>query len=205
MENKTKTLIVTNIITAIIVLALGGYIIFDKVNDKDVAKEDNNKLVNDNKEEEKEQQENENGENNSDSLYYSTLSEEHKIYLTEDNVVKLVSTSLGTKDIATNVSWIHEISAGMSDICEGNTWLILESGDTDIKYTALSVDTLSCGNEVRTFDLSAELNKKNLKNIVSIYSTKEFINQYEPLLHKVFVIDEDGKSTDITDLFVDEA
>jgi hypothetical protein len=200
MENKTKTLIVTNIITAIIVLALGGYIIFDKVNDKDVAKEDNNKLVENNngKEEQKE-----NEKNSRDSLFYSTLSEEHKIYLTEDNVVKLVSTSLGTKDIATNVSWIHEISAGMSDICEGNTWLILESGDTDIKYTALSVDTLSCGNEVRTFDLSAELNKKNLKNIVSIYSTKEFINQYEPLRHKVFVIDEDGKSTDITDLFVD--
>lgn len=199
MENKTKTLIVTNILTAILVLALGGYIIFDNVTNKDATKEDDNKLVENNNDKE-EQKENE--KNSKDALFYSTLSEEHKVYLTEDQTVKLVSTSLGNKEIASNITWIRKISAGQSDICEGNTWLILESSDETPKYTALSVDDLSCGNKISTIDLSAELSKKNIKDIVSIFETVEYVNQYEPLLHKVFSVDKNGKTVEITDIFV---
>lgn len=197
MENKTKTLIVTNILTAILVLALGGYIIFDNVTNKDATKEDDNKLVENNNDKE-EQKENE--KNSKDSLFYSTADEDYKIYLTEDKTVKLVSTSLGNKEIASNITWIRKISAGQSDICEGNTWLILSASDG--KYTALSVDDLSCGNKISTIDLSAELSKKNIKDVVSIFETVEYVNQYEPLSHKVFGVDKNGKTVEITDLFV---
>ena len=127
------------------------------------------------------------------------LDEDNKIYAMNDKTLKVISNELGEEVIANNVNKTYDIYAGMSDVCEGNRWIIASTEDN--KFIALSVDSLICGSKIKTIDVSAELAKKKIDDVISIYNTKTFTNQYEPKKYEVYAITENGESTEITSIF----
>ena len=186
MEGNGKFLVITNVLTIILIVGLGVLLVFtnlkdDKTSDKCVTEKQEEKVE------------------SNDILVYSSSYEDYKLYLTDNNVVKLVSTELDNKNIAENIASSYTIYAGMSNLCEGNRWLIMV--DNEHKFTALSIDSLVCSNEIKTINVSDELNKKNLTNTSVIYDTKSFTNEFEPRNYQVYALDEDGNSVEITDIF----
>ena len=201
MSKKEKFLVFTNVITLIGLLILGGVLVLSK-DKKEVKNDDTSKCVevDDTTKEEVMPEDNCIKPAKVDGyLVYSDGSEDNKIYSMNDKTLKVISTELGEKVIVENVNKTYDIYAGMSDVCEGNRWIIASTEDN--KFIAVSVDAMVCGSKIKTIDVSAELTKKKLNDTVSIYNTKTFTNQYEPQKYEVYAINEDGKSTVITDIF----
>lgn len=201
MSKKEKVLVFTNIITAILLVVCGGALLLIKLNDKTARCVDAPEIKEDTSEKNEESTNKQESTDNTieGSLIYSDSTEDNKIYLMKDKTLKLVSENLGNKEISKNVIKTYDIYAGQSDVCEGNRWIIAETEDS--KYVAISIDALSCGERIETVNVSDELKKLNVTGTISIYDTKTFINQYEPLSYKVYAINEDGKSTEITSIF----
>jgi len=95
-----------------------------------------------------------------------------------------------SKSIATNVSNTAVVKAGQSDVCLGNSRLVFVSKEGTISY--LNLDKLECGKEIVVKDVD------NYKNIAAVYSEEKKVNDYEPILYKVFARDKDGNINDIT-------
>ena len=191
MTKKEKVLVFTNIITAILLVVLGGILLLS--NNKDVKAEN------------KDEQKNTDTDNCVQEskvdgyLVYSDGYEEYKIYSMKDKTLKVFSSELGDKVIAENVNKTYDIRVGQSDMCEGNRWIIANTEDN--KFIAVNVDAMVCGNKLKTLDVSHELYKLNLNYTISIYNTETFTNQFEPNMINVFAINEDGVSTEITSIF----
>ena len=201
MSNKEKVLVVTNIITLVGLLVLGGILILSK-DKKEVKNDDTSKCVevDDTTKEEVEYEDNCIKPAKVDGyLVYSDGAEENKIYAMNDKSLKVISNELGEKVIAENINKTYDIYAGQSDICEGNRWIVANTEDN--KFIAVSIDAMICGSEIKTLDVSEELAKKKLNNTISIYTTKKFTNQYEPTVTQVYALSEDGISTEITNIF----
>lgn len=182
MSKKEKCLIITNIITGILMLVFGGFCIY-QMNDDAPTK--------------CEKETNKSSSINLGSIVYAVDNNTY-LEITEKKELKLVSTELGDSVIAKNVIITYDVRAGMSDICEGNRWIISENEDGE--FVALSIDSLSCGNEVKTINLTNEFKNKNISNVGFIYQEEKFVHMYEPNDFKVFALSEDGKSVEITDI-----
>ncbi len=186
MSKKEKVLVFTNIITVILLIALGGVLVFSK--DKEETKKDEVQECTDVKETKIE-----------GKLIYSNYSEDNKIYLKTDNTLELISKDLGNKVIAEKVNKTYDIQVGQSDVCEGNRWIVALTDDN--QFIAISIDAMSCGDEIKTLNVSDEMAKLELNDTIAIYTTETFTNQFEPTAFKVFALNEDGESTEITSIF----
>lgn len=208
MAKKEKILVITNIITGILMLVFGGFGIYQMNSAKDITselkkcenvnkntnvvdKDDSNSGVDD-KNNDKEIQSIEG------TLVYSNGNESIKLYLTAEKELKLISTELGESVVAKKVTKTYDVKAGQSDTCEGNRWIISQNENDE--FVALSIDSLSCGNEVKTINLTNEFKNKKISNATYIYQEEKFVNMYEPNSFKVFTLNGEGKSVEITDI-----
>ena len=203
MSKTEKFLFFTNTTTLLVLLILIGLLILEKTNNE-TENTEINKCVeveeNKNVDNEAEKETNCNDSIKVDGhLVYSDSTENNKIYLMSNNTLELISKDLGNKVIAENVVKTYDISAGQSDICDGNRWIVANTEDN--KFIAISIDSMTCGNEFELLDVSSKLSKMKLDNTMSIYTTEKFTNQFEPTITQVYALSEDGISTEITNIF----
>ena len=114
----------------------------------------------------------------SDDIYNVTLNGD-KLYINDEL-------------IAENIDKYIDVTLG-ADICEGNRYLVFLMKDATI--SSLSIDSLSCANEI-----SYEENIGGYKKITDIYSKlKSEENLYEPAFYDVYAVDHIGNEYFITD------
>lgn len=186
MTKKEKILLFTNIFTAVLLIVLPSFIIFNKPASKcgqerenTVAEKEN--TINDGK------------------LLYASGDDAYKIYLTSDKNIKLISNDLGNEILAEKIVKTYDFYVGQSDTCEGNRWIIGE--DENNKFVAVNIDSLICGNTIKKINISDEVSNLNISDISFIYQEKYFTNKYEPYLYKIFASDSNDKVVEITNIF----
>lgn len=185
MEKKEKILIITNIITAILVIALGGFIIFDKVikSNEETPETDKTTVT----------------EKAEDITILEIEANHQKVVYTVDKRIIASSPALENAVVERDVIKYYQVHAGQSDICNGNEWFILEKSDHTI--TAFSSDDFVCGDEITTKDITEELKKLSIETLKNVYETKELVNEYEPFNYQVLAVNQDDELVDISSLF----
>ena len=201
MEKKEKILYITNAITAILVIILGGVIIFDKIGENKIDYDTGDKTVenkNDHDSIDKtvENKEENNTESKDDTVILEIKNNSQKIVYTADKKIIANSPTLKNIVVETNVIKFYQIHVGQSDICNGNEWFILEKNDHSI--IAFSSDDFICGDKITTKNITEELKKLDITSLKKVYENKEFVNEYEPYNYQVFAINQDDKLVDIS-------
>ena len=168
MEKKEKILYITNAITAILVIILGGVIIFDKIGENKIDYDTGDKTVenkNDHDSIDKtvENKEENNTESKDDTVILEIKNNSQKIVYTADKKIIANSPTLKNIVVETNVIKFYQIHVGQSDICNGNEWFILEKNDHSI--IAFSSDDFICGDKITTKNITEELKKLDITSL----------------------------------------
>ena len=198
MKNK-----VVIIILLILTLGLSGFIVYDKVIQKEAVKEfskcsDNNESENEIKIKEvldKSMDENNEG-------YIIELTDDNRVLVTlkgkggnggkDNNIIR--------RQVLSDVSKSFIVRAGQSDMCAGNTKMMFILNDGSVAY--IDIDMLDCGQTIKVLS-----NVFDLENIVDITQEETKGKCYdntdycEPVISKVFVTDKNGNKTEITSSF----
>ena len=185
IKNK-NFLFITNIIIGILVIILGGFIIIDKVfinkdvsnNDKEVVENESNYVISD--------------------IITKSVDDEYKIFYTTDSKIVVVSSNVKETVVTDDVSNYYKVHVGMSDICIGNEFIIIEKNDGTI--LAFSSDRFVCGNTIYTKDITEDLKKLGITSLKRVYESASFTNEYEPLMYQVFAVNQDSEIIDITNI-----
>lgn len=203
MEKKEKILYITNAITAILVIILGGVIIFDKIGENKIDYDTGDKTVENKNDHDSIDKTVENKEENNteskDTVILEIKNNSQKIVYTADKKIIANSPTLKNIVVETNVIKFYQIHVGQSDICNGNEWFILEKNDHSI--IAFSSDDFICGDKITTKNITEELKKLDITSLKKVYENKEFVNEYEPYNYQAFAINQDDKLVDISAIF----
>ncbi len=201
MENnnspkKNKGLIVIIVMLIIALLGTIGYILYDKgiifsnKNNTEVKQEEK-------KEEIKQEARKQNvitktviTENEKEENYY-------KVELTSNNEVIVNTDNIKDQMVEKNVKNAIRLQYGQSDLCLGNSIIMMLKDDNTI--SGFKLDDIVCGEESSVI-LNTKLN--DLKGIVDVYNKKiESSSSYEPNSYNVLVKFENGTEKDITSYF----
>ncbi|MGN1371651.1 MAG: hypothetical protein ACI4XM_05210 [Candidatus Coprovivens sp.] len=187
MTKNKNILFITNIIMGILVIILGGFIIIDKVfinkggsnNDKEVVENESNYVISD--------------------IITKSVDDEYKIFYTKDSKIVVVSSNVKETVVTDDVSNYYKVHVGMSDICIGNEFIIIEKNDGTI--LAFSSDRFVCGNTIYTKDITEDLKKLGITSLKRVYENASFTSEYEPLMYQVFAVNQNSEIIDITNIF----
>ncbi len=118
-----------------------------------------------------------------------------KVELTTDGTVLVSITgddkvNMNRKEVAHGVEKTFKVNVGKSDICEGNTRIILLDGEG--AATFIDIDDLVCGHN---------LTVKTIDGVGYITNIEDKTVKYEgePDGHEVYAVTKDGKKVDISD------
>ena len=120
----------------------------------------------------------------------------YEITWNSDKSVTVNSKYLNNVIAAKNIKRVYTVHFGQSDICEGNSVIVMLNEDN--KISAISLDNISCG---RWNELTYYKKLDSLKGIKNIYERAKFVNEYEPLSYTIKAQLTDGSELDITSYF----
>ena len=191
MKQNNKVLIILCIILGIVVLGLGGYIVYDKF----IANVDNQEDKQENKEKSEYEKfvEEEKAKRTGRILYEHSNNEDEysKIEMTASGEIVVNADFINNSTVETKVLKAFEARFAMSDICMGNTSFVFIKEDGTL--SALSLDSFECGKRI---DLKTNLG--NLKNIVEVYTQEDHpATEFEPPAYSTYAKDIDGKVINI--------
>lgn len=189
MEKKGNVLIITNIITAILAVLLGGFIIFDKViNNEEPTTE--NKVTENNKEPE--------NNDKKEKIILELKENNQKVTYTTDKWVVASSPAIENTIVSKDVANYYKVHAGQSDMCQGNEWIIIEKEDKSI--IAFNTDDFVCGDRITKKDITQDIKDLGITSIKNIFESKEFVNEYEPYRYQAFVVNQDDQLINISSI-----
>lgn len=187
---KINGYIIAIVFLVITIIGLGSYIIIDKIQEN---KKEETKI------ETKE-------ETAKDEIIKLQTLKNHiihtdnniKITKTEDEKIIINTDDFKNKEIGTNISYAEIFSFSQSDVCYGDSWLIMI--DKNNKVTASSIDSIVCSNEIKTKNITKELQKLGVNEIKGIYQNNKYYNEYEPLAPRVYMVTDNNKIIEITSI-----
>lgn len=211
---KKEKIIITILSLLLIVFLIGGYFIYDNLNQK------NNELSTKVNELEQKVNTPANEDKNNKSDEESTTINNYQDYLNSlisnvndqtlwnnnDNsiVIKLSKKGKltykasfleqGEESIKDQIVYAKEVKKG-TDTCDGDSWIVYITSTGNVR--ALSIDNLECGEKVKIVDLSS------LKEITEIYSTQNNIsteNVDGTKTYDIFAKNYNGETIKINDL-----
>lgn len=189
MEKKGNVLVITNIITAILAVLLGGFIIFDKViNNEEPTKE--NKVTENNKEPE--------NNDKKEKIILELKENNQKVTYTTDKWVVASSPAIENTIVSKDVANYYKVHVGQSDICQGNEWIIIEKEDKSI--IAFNTDDFVCGDRITKKDITQDIKDLGITSIKNIFESKEFVKEYEPYRYQAFVVNQDDQLINISNI-----
>lgn len=187
---KSNGYIITIVLLAIAIIGLGSYIVIDKV------QENKNETQTEIKEETNKKEEDIRlSTNRSHNIY---IDDNITIKKTDDSKIVVNTESFKNKEIGSNIAYAEIFSFSQSDICYGDSWLLMIDGNKEV--TAFSIDNAVCSNKIDTKNITNDLKELGVNTIKGIYQNYEFHNQYEPLSPKVNVVTDNDKIIEITSI-----
>lgn len=179
---KKEKIIITLLTIALIVCLVGGYFIYDNLNQKN---KDLSTKINELEEKIKSTTSANSKENTSEEpsakIYQDYLNDlmsntkDETLWENYDSSVKISLSKTGTlkykapflkngsSSVDTKVAYAKQVTKG-ADICDGDSWIVYIT--TSGTISALSIDSLDCGEEVKVINLPT------LKEITEIYSVQ---------------------------------
>lgn len=121
-----------------------------------------------------------------------------KITKTEDEKIIINTDDFKNKEIGTNISYAEIFSFSQSDVCYGDSWLIMIDKNNEV--TASSIDSIVCSNEIKTKNITKELQNLGVNEIKGIYQNNKYYNEYEPLAPRVYMVTDNNKIIEITSI-----
>ena len=121
-----------------------------------------------------------------------------KITKTEDEKIIINTDNFKNKEIGTNISYAEIFSFSQSDVCYGDSWLIMIDKNNEV--TASSIDSIVCSNKIETKNITKELQKLGVNEIKGIYQNNKYYNEYEPLAPRVYMVTDNNKIIEITSI-----
>lgn len=179
---KKEKIIITLLPIALIVCLVGGYFIYDNLNQKNKdfstkineleekiksTTSDNSKETPNEEPSAKTYQDylNDLMSNAKDENLWENYDSSVKISLSKTGTLTYKAPFLknGSSSVDTKVAYAKQVTKG-ADICDGDSWIVYIT--TSGTISALSIDSLDCGEEVKTINLPT------LKEVTEIYSVQ---------------------------------
>lgn len=179
---KKEKIIITLLTIALIACLVGGYFIYDNLNQKN---KDLSTKINELEEKIKPTTSENLKENTSEEPFAKTYQDylndlmsnakDENLWENYDSSVKISLSKTGTltykapflkngiSSVDTKVAYAKQVTRG-ADICDGDSWIVYIT--TSGTISALSIDSLDCGEEVKTINLPT------LKEVTEIYSVQ---------------------------------
>lgn len=179
---KKEKIIITLLTIALIACLVGGYFIYDNLNQKN---KDLSTKINELEEKIKSTTSDNSKENTNEEPSAKTYQDylnnlmsnakDETLWENYDNSVKISLSKTGTltykapflkngsSNVDTKVAYAKQVTKG-ADICDGDSWVVYITASGTI--SALSIDSLDCGEKVKTINLPT------LKEITEIYSVQ---------------------------------
>ena len=179
---KKEKIIITLLTIALIACLVGGYFIYDNLNQKN---KDLSTKINELEEKIKPTTSENLKENTSEEPFAKTYQDylndlmsnakDENLWENYDSSVKISLSKTGTltykapflkngsSSVDTKVAYAKQVTRG-ADICDGDSWIVYITASGTI--SALSIDSLDCGEEVKTINLPT------LKEVTEIYSVQ---------------------------------
>lgn len=179
---KKEKIIITLLTIALIVCLVGGYFIYDNLNQKN---KDLSTKINELEEKIKSPTSDNSKENTSEEPFAKTYQDylnnlmsnakDETLWENYDSSIKISLSKTGTltykapfikngsSSVDTKVAYAKQVTKG-ADICDGDSWIVYITASGTI--SALSIDSLDCGEEVKTINLPT------LKEVTEIYSVQ---------------------------------
>lgn len=179
---KKEKIIITLLTIALIVCLVGGYFIYDNLNQKN---KDLSTKINELEEKIKSTTSGNSKENTSEEPSAKTYQDylnnlmsntkDETLWENYDSSIKISLSKTGTltykapflkngsSSVDTKVAYAKQVTKG-ADICDGDSWVVYVT--TSGTIFALSIDSLDCGEEVKTINLPT------LKEVTEIYSVQ---------------------------------
>lgn len=179
---KKEKIIITLLTIALIVCLVGGYFIYDNLNQKN---KDLSTKINELEEKIKSTTSDNSKENTNEEPSAKTYQDylnnlmsntkDETLWENYDSSVKISLSKTGTltykapflkngeSSIAGKIAYAKQVTKG-GDICDGDSWVVYITASGTI--SALSIDSLDCGEEVKTINLPT------LKEVTEIYSVQ---------------------------------
>ena len=179
---KKEKIIITLLTIALIACLVGGYFIYDNLNQKN---KDLSTKINELEEKIKSTTSGNSKENTSEEPSAKTYQDylnnlmsntkDETLWENYDSSIKISLSKTGTltykapflkngsSSVDTKVAYAKQVTKG-ADICDGDSWVVYVT--TSGTIFALSIDSLDCGEEVKTINLPT------LKEVTEIYSVQ---------------------------------
>lgn len=179
---KKEKIIITLLTIALIVCLVGGYFIYDNLNQKN---KDLSTKINELEEKIKSTTSDNSKENTSEEPSAKTYQDylnnlmsnakDETLWENYDSSIKISLSKTGTltykapflkngsSNVDTKVAYAKQVTRG-ADICDGDSWIVYIT--TSGTISALSIDSLDCGEEVKIISLPT------LKEVNEIYSVQ---------------------------------